>query len=383
MRFIYCLFLTLFGLSQTALSQDEKEVERFNVLEDDFWVTSQANALGGATSTNGQFMDAAYYNPAGLAGYSLTQKAGTVKMVNFPYVGFSAGENSANLSPNFDNVEEEGNPILSTALHEATTGKQQYTRYSIVPSFNIGSFVATYTADTQLFVSPTGTENVYTTHFRSKSGPGIGWSSHDNQNRLYLGVFAAKLDYTTISEDHTFTDIEDPVERKDFFTGTTKYQATHINVGATWIIPSKKAPSTIALVFRNAGGTKLKAADSDVEDITIKEDATLGYQIAPHLGHYGHMAFMLDFERLGQYDITFTKKIKTGLEFGFGRTNENRPIFAIRTGYNYSGLSYGAGFNLGILGIDYAAYKVDERVGNIIDDKGRSSAVVTIDVGRL
>jgi hypothetical protein len=295
------------------------------------------------------------------------------------------GKDSPDLRPDFSQMMTDGDPLIGGALTNASTGTDtQYGRYSLVPSFAVGSLVIGYSMDTQINVKQAEAANTYTTHYQSKGGPSIGWSGHDHSGRVFLGAFVSQFAYSIVADDLTIDDVTLSEERKDAIKENThKYKALHTHVGGLFVISQKKWPSSVSLVARNFGDTMLKANDSADDDIKIKQDITLGYRLSPKLGKWGRFDFMLDLEKLSHHEISFSRKVKTAMQFVFGETPEGRPYLSLRGGYSDAGLSYGLGFNFGIFGVDVASYHYDVGDEDKAESVERFSGALAIDVARF
>ncbi len=338
---------------------------------------ARASGMGGAVSPITDSAGAAYFNPAAIGGLEPSGKH-FVRQLHFPYVGMSYNENSRGLYDDFERSGAKSDPLIGNAVMNAHGGKRQYARISFSPNIVFGRTMLGGIIDQQLAAVPTGSDGLVETHYVRNTGVVAGTSIADPQGRLFLGVSAAMINRTDVAGNFLYSDMVDRDRRgaviKDY---TQQYTATPINAGIIWRLSPKFNPA-ISFAVRDLGGT-LYSNGSGGDDLTVEEDMTLGFGLSPTLGKWGRFNLVLEGGRLSNTDIAINKKIRFGSELcvaGFG----SDALFALRTGYNYAGASFGAGINVGLLSFQYSNHAEDLGIGNARVTERRSTAIFVVNV---
>ncbi len=326
--------------------------------------SARAAAMGGAISTVADDLVAAFHNPAGIGGLNWDkEKPPFVRKLFFPHVSAAANQNTKNLQGTFKSSGADSNAGLGKSLADAHANQRQYARVGLNTGFVLGRTMVVPFQDIQLAAASRGegTEQI-DMHYRSMSGIGAGFSATDAAGRLSIGYFGYTASRSDVSGTFLYDDIDNTDRRSDLLSDhAVKSTGTGHNAGLIWRLGKAAAP-TLALSLKNAGDTTFTAS-GDGDDITVKQDATVGFSINPRIFKTGGFLFLIEAGQLEDPDVSFVKKFRTGLELtlgGFG----SYATFALRAGYNAAGASGGLALNLGLIGCEASLQSVDIGVGN-------------------
>lgn len=355
------------------------EAQQRSVLSRNFWTSARAEAMGGALSTLADESEAPYYNPAGIGGLQPMKKRNFIRTLHFPFFGVGMNENSLGMYN--DLWGKTSNPELAQAVLDANAGKPQYGRVSFVPKLGLGRLLVAYNYDVQMAaVQPTSSSDLIDTHYRVSSGPGVGYSVTNNDQSLSLGAF---VNWNTRKETHadiSWADMDNPNSRKSALSSdASTYAGMVSNVGFIWKL-GKIASPTLAVVARNAADTKYELKAGSGESYVEQQDLTIGFSLAPQLGKWGRLHWLIEGGSLSDDDVSLRKKLRSGLELTLGERYGSDAAVALRAGWKDAGASYGLGFNIGLIRLEAAQYAEDIGVGNQRVIERRSVGIITINV---
>lgn len=321
--------------------------------------------MAGAISPIANGIDAAYYNPAAIGGIRSQGSRPAIHRLYFPYFAAAVNEDTVKLNDDLSNAGDLNDPAIVEQILRARDGNRQYGRLSVIPSITFWRTMLSFVYDTQMAAASIDeSSDEIDVHSRTEFGPSLGFSFATNDRTFALGLYLAYLEREEIQTTLPFATLNDPDLRKSAFKdGKAKYTGMPIHLGTLWTI-SKKWNPTLSLAFRNVGTTKFRASDTNNEDLEVEEDMTLGFGLSPALGKWGFLSFTLEASRLTDSDLATAKKLRTGLEFSVGDRFGSDAGLSLRSGYNNAGLSYGLGFNLGILGLNGSSFAEDVGVNN-------------------
>lgn len=379
---IYLLVLLLaFMQGNYLLCQTNTSPTEDAVFDESLWSSARAEGLAKAVATTANGMDAAYYNPAAIGGIEVSGNRPTINQLHFPYIAASVNNDTVELKQNLSKAGDLNDEDVAKQILRTQEGKRQYGRLSVVPNIIFWRTMISYVYDTQIAAAPedTSTTDVSVVS-RTVRGPSVGFSFKDPKQRFYFGLHSGFYQRDVIDATFSFTELNDPDTRRARFNDEQQhYEGSPITVGTIWVLAPYWRPS-LALVFRDAGGTKYRNKDSSQEDLLVKEDATLSFSLSPNLKSWGTVHFTIEGEKLSQSGSSLEKKLKSSLEWTFGPRFGAEALIAPRIGINAAGVSYGAGINLGIIGLNLASSVEDVGVNNISVIERRASMNFAVNV---
>lgn len=366
-----------FGQSVESSENDTKIV-----LDDTPWISTRANAMGGAISSLSDGMDAPHYNPAGIGGIHQKDDAPTVRMLNVPFLAASINENSSDLRKQLIEDNNDSDSAITSAILDANKDKRQYARVSFIPSIVVNRFMVSYIYDLQAAAVSQGSETgLVDTHYRATSGIGYGFSVGDRKGKLYLGAFFTHLQREETKGAFDYVSIDNRDLRRNLIKDNKKkYRGSASNVGLIWKIADKAMP-TLGIVARDIGDTRYDSSEDGVDTIIVEEDISISFSVSPRIKKWMYLNFSIEGSDLTDHDTSLQKKLKTGLELTFGRNWGYRALAGIRTGYNNAGVSYGIFANIGLIGIQASSHAVDIGIDNDRLIERRTSAVFSVNIG--
>ena len=354
------------------------------VLDPEPFVTTRANALGGALSTVAGNLDALYYNPAGIGGLEGSKgsgKASAVHGVYFPYAGLSLNANALSTREQFNAKGAQNDANAGAAIMDANAGKRQYARASFIPLGLLMRRAAIVPMlDHQIAAVPVkDSPGDVKMRYRTFSGMMFGTSVADTSNRLSLGFSQTVGTIQETTGTFRYTEMADVDQRKSILAQDRKtYAAKSTNVGMT-LRPTKSFAPAFSLVARNMGNTKNTASESGADPLVYNEDLTSGFSVSPRVGKLGHLNLMIEAGHLTQKSIPAQKKIRAGMELLLGG-DTGKSTYSLRLGANNGGLSYGFHMNLGFIGVQAESHAVDIGINNERVIERRSSAVISVNL---
>ena len=353
------------------------------VLDDSLWVSPRADGMAGAIAPLADGDEAPYYNPAGIGGTNPAGAAPAIRHLNFPFIGASVNQSALGLRHDMSTAGT-SDPALTEAILNAKKDQRQYGRVSFVPSIGISHLYLGYIMDTQVAALSLGNDtNMVRTHYRSQSGPGVGFSACDAHQRLCLGAFGAYLNRTEVEGDFSFDEINDPTLRKAALKRESHgYQGTSGDVGATWQM-GKVAKPKFAVVAHDVGDTRFKADSADTATVVQKESLSAAFALSPEINRSAAFHFVLQGNDLTENSTSMEKKMRVGMELTLGAQNAHRPVFGLRAGYASAGASYGMNFDLGMLEFAASSYAVDIGTANNTVIERRYSATFAANIGEF
>ena len=366
-------------------TQAEEDLRDYRAVLDDSPVVSPRSAgMARALSSHADATDAAYYNPAGIGGlHHGKNRPQTFRQFYFMYGGGEVNENSRSMQEDLSQGSGASDPDMATAVLDAHAGKRAYARTSFFPNVGFGRFMLGPIYDVQLAAVPLGQQSdLVDLHYQERQGLGFGFSVADAKERLYLGAFATHLSIEDVQGEFLYSDMIDKQLRKEQFDQVSaKYSGLATNVGMVWKI-AKVATPTLSVAARNVGDSHYDQTSGETDrPLVFKQDLTVGFGVAPRLGKIGYFNFSAEAGNLTDENTSVSKKWRSGAEFNFGGRGAQSP-FAIRGGINNAGPSYGAHFNLGILGLQYADFAEDVGYDNEREIERRQSVVFSVDLSR-
>jgi hypothetical protein len=382
------LFIAYFGLLiQSAFAQEdtlvpsEESSAKIGVDEAPF-VSSRAEAMGGALSTLADEIDSPFRNPAGIGGLKWgKERVGWLRKLYFPRVALTANRNSYKLNQEFSNQGGVDDSAIGAAIVDAAAGERQYARFNFGIGFVLGRFMAFPYSDVQLAANSQGeASQLIDVNYRSTSGMGYGFSMADSKGTFSLGYFGYSASVSETFGTFSYSELVNPLTRKDALKEKTKaYSGGGHNAGLVWQIAKSGAP-TVAIVATDIGGTKLQGKEG--ESKMIEKDLTLGFSLSPQLSKSICYNFILEATKLQDSDTAVAKKFRTGSELTFGRPG-SYATFAIRAGYNSGGGAYGLYLNLGLLGFSVSERQVDVGPENKRVVEARTTATFFVNVSEF
>lgn len=354
-----------FALTSTGLSQESETQVQRALLSESHWASPRASSMAGAISPIAEGLDASYYNPAGVGGITKEGNRPAIHRLYFPYFSTAVNNNTIDLSGDISQASNLEDPVVIEQILNAFDNQRQYGRFSIVPSITFFRTQLSYVFDTQVAAAAIdSSRDQVDLESRTVTGPSIAFSFANGSKTFSFGLFAGFFNREETAGEFSFVDLNNPETRPDILkSGRQTYEGTPIHTGINWVIGKKWRPS-LAIAFKNVGGTKYRNKNTDNEDIKVAEDLTLGFSTTPKLGKWGHLSFVTEAHELSNSDKATSKKLRAGLEFNLGSNPGNRAGFSLRSGYNSAGASFGLGMNLGLIGINAASFAEDVGVNN-------------------
>jgi hypothetical protein len=369
-----------YAASENTDAQDDLTAAR-TVLDNSLWVSTRADGMAGAIGALADGSDAPYYNPAGIGGMHLVGPQPAIRHLNFPFLGASVNKNAVNMRRDMsgDGISD---PSLTAAILNAHQDKRQYGRFSFVPSLGISRLYLAYVMDTQFAALSLGNDtNLIRTHYRNQSGPLVGFSACDANQKLCLGASGAYLSRTEIKNDFSFEEINDPALRKEALKrDRDRYRGASGNLGVTWQM-SKVARPKFSVVAHDVGDTKFKTSSSEGTNVIQKESLSAAFGLSPQLGRSAWFDFCLQGDDLTESDTSMEKKMRVAMELSIGEQYGHRSIMGFRAGYASAGSSYGMHLNMGMLEFSASSYAVDIGTANNSLIERRFSAIFAANIG--
>lgn len=365
MNYLILILFVSFNVLYSSASAQTDSAEQHTLLDDSPWASARAAAMSRAISPIADGMDAPFYNPAGIGGIQADKSRPFLHELHFPYVSGSVNQDSIGLNKDIAEAHDLNDPSVIEQILKARENQRQYGRVSVAPYLTFSRFSFGYSYDVQMAaVSPDTTGDQIEVDSRAMSGPSLGFSFADEGRNFSFGLHMSYITLTETKGTFDFATLNDSELRKQAFKDNENtYVGAPIHAGLFWRVAKKWSP-TLALVFRNAGNTKFRNNEEQGEDLTMDEDLTLGFGLSPRLKKWGYLNFTLEGHKLSDNNTSTKKKLRTGLEFQVGKQKGNKADFSIRTGYSDAGLSYGAGFNLGMIALNAASFVEDIGVNN-------------------
>jgi hypothetical protein len=376
----------LISVAGTAYAQDDdSSIEAKTTLDDAPLTAPRTAAMGGASSTLADDIDASWANPAGIGGYGWgDKKIPTMRKFYFPFVGIAANENAREFQEDFSSEGGAGNADVGSTLLEANAGKRQYVRSTAALGAVAGRLLILPFYDLQIAaVGRGGGTDLVAMKYRSMSGVGFGGSIPAAENSVHLGWYSTWNSITQIEGTFLHQDIARKDRRSEVLKeATRKYSGMAHNVGISWAM-GKVASPRLAIVARNLQGASFAPSNAEDEPLKMREDLAMGFSVSPKVGNYGTMNWTLDVTRLSDRDVTLRKKIRSGIEYEFGPHRGSYSLFALRAGVNHAGASFGASANLGLICIETASHAEDIGAGNNRVIEQRNTGVIYVNVAEF
>ena len=364
--YLWTVFTVAYNCRLVAQSQEatSNSLQRAR-LDDSTWTSARASAMGLAITPVANGMASPYYNPAGIGGLHYKQQRPWISQLQFPYFGAALNKDSLKLNQKLREGGDLEDQAVVDEILASFADKRQYARLSLVPNIVVGRVFLGYVYDQQVAaVTPDGTGSNIELHSREDSGPILGFSLVSAKREVYLGVTTAYIERKDISGSFTFDELNDPSQRKsNLKENKTTYTAQPIHASLLWQINQDLRPS-LALAVRHAGHTKYEPKDESKDTIKTDEDLTLAFSLSPNLGKWGYVNTVVEAGRLTESDTNLSKKLRLGLELTLGNRFGSEAGFSLRSGYNSAGFSYGAGFNLGVIGLNASSFAEDVGIDN-------------------
>ncbi len=324
------------------------------------WISARAAGMSEAISPVANGQEAPYYNPAAIGGLNYKQAQGAVSGLYFPYLGAAADPSSISLNQKLREGRNLQDPTVAEELLRAYDGDHPYARFSLLPSITFYRMFIGYVYDVRAASTPTGEgSDGLEVDYRSQSGPMLGFSIASPKRDFYLGISGGFFKRTETQGNYPLATLIEANDRKTAFSANEKsYSGAPLNVGSIYNINARWRPS-FSLVAKNLMGTTYRSTDENVDAYKDREELTLGFGLSPNLGKWGMLNLVWEGTDLTRRDRSATEKMRFGSELTFGNGFGSESIFALRLGYRKAGASFGAGFNLGMLGVQFASYAED------------------------
>lgn len=306
-------------------------------------------------STHG--ITAPYYNPAGIGGLfqETGKKKNQVRMLEFPHFAIAIDEDTYALNSEIAAVPDLNRTANLDQIAAAYLKRSQYVRATILPTLTYRRFLAQYLVDTQLtaIANPENNEEIEIALLET-TGPAVGFSFSDNQQRFYFGMYTGFFDKTLTATTMSIAAFRNPETRNEIFKEAKRsYSGSPINTGLIWRF-LKRWQSRLSLAVRDLGGTRYRSSDTAESDLVTKESLSLGFAITPTWKKWGLLDVNASLGHLTNSDISIGDGAALSFEYGYGGKTVQDSWISVRAGLQKVGFSFGLGFNLGILGIDLA-----------------------------
>ncbi|MBP6217756.1 MAG: hypothetical protein KA436_04135 [Oligoflexales bacterium] len=367
--YLSCLFLGPFFFAH-PLHADESLQVRF---EENPWISTRAMGMAEAISPLASGIDAAYYNPAGIGGLTPQNKNAWARQLLFPYVGTSMNAHALNLGQDWGAKGGIQSGTLGDAVLKSHAGKRQSARISGLFDLTLQRIELLEFWDYQILMleqANSDPEKSLLIRTRSRSGPGLGFSVTNAAENFYLGLFSSYVTQNELDEQTNFSKIANIDTRNKFLSEHVQSKTTlKHNLGLRWTF-GKKSEWALSLVGR---GFQLNSSTSSAkslglrtpteEDLTSKDlDALiLGTSYSLQLKSFLTLQTVLETKNLSSDLVSIPDKIRLGSELNFAGTGllGERALLSLRTGLNTTGISFGLGLHLGLLGLEFASYIQD------------------------
>jgi hypothetical protein len=365
-------------------SDDElPEADSTTVIDEPPLLSTRAAGMGGALTTTADDLDAAMLNPAGIGGLGWgKRKVPTLRKLYFPRFAVAANGNTRDLNSDFSDQGGANDPAVGEAIVDAHAGERQYGRANALLGAVIGRTLIAPFSDLQLAAVSRGDSGMIDARYRTMTGIAYGISVADSQDRLSFGYsgYLASRNETTGTFD--YLDIVDKDARAEALKDkTVKYSGLAHNVGFNWTM-TKTARPTLGVAVKNAGDTVYAAQTGGAEDLTVAQDLTVAFSVAPQISKNLVWLFALEGQHLGDDDVTIAKKYRVGTELLYDGLG-SYALFGLRGGYNDAGASCGLSLNLGLIALEAAQESVDVGIGNEKVIEKRVSGTLYVNVAEF
>ncbi|TWW09982.1 hypothetical protein E3A20_08870 [Planctomyces bekefii] len=350
------------GGDQTPINE---VLSAHSVIEESYFTNPRTTAMGGASITVADDLDAAFANPAGIGGLNLNRKdAPYLRKLYFPWLGLGANAKSAKLYREFKDQGGGSDSTIGRAIVDAHSGDAQYARANFALGMVFGRTLLVPFADSQLAAVAQGSgTDAIDVRYRGTSGVGYGFSAQDPAGRISIGYFGFAASRKETQGVFSYNEFTDSSARKAAIKESSiNYEGVGQNVGIIWRIAETARP-TFGLNLKNAGDTVYTSSSEEHEDLIETQDLNLGFSVSPKLGSNSSFNFVVQADHLLDYEFPTKKKYHIGLELclaGFG----SYSTMSLRSGYNDDGPSAGLSLNVGLVALESSVYSVDIGVDN-------------------
>ena len=384
-----------------ASSDGEDPLKVQTVLDPSPFVSVRAAAMGGALSTLADGVHAPYYNPAGIGGLHWErQRPPRVRQVHFPYVGSGLNKNTQEINQSFQEAGGASDRAVGNAIVEANAGKRQYARASSLFTLGISRTLLMVYNDLQFSAfksSEASDDGSIKAHYRSVSGGGFGFSVVDRKERFYMGMFQSSDSRKEFKGNFEYLDVVNVGDRTKTLQESSFQSSKKLtNMWMLWILAKTGRPA-VAVVVRDYDSTHILSKDekSEIvgksedelteaeiamkEQLTIRQDVTIGFSVSPRIGKRSSMNFLVEAQNIQNQQIAINKKYRAAWELNLGGFG-SEALFGLRAGVSVAGGSAGMSFNFGLLQFEAAVQSIDLGIGNEIVPEQRFLGVFSVNV---
>ena len=358
MRFSGCLIFTILQFMMPAHADAADNL--LSKIDEDPISSPRTRAMGGATGTVADDLDAAFNNPAGIGG--LRQKseahAPLIRKLYLPAVTVETNANGPALVSDLKNSGASGNSAAGQAVFDSRGNVREYARLNIVTGMVFGRSMLIPFSDTQIAVTPRGDgSGTIDTHYRNMNGVGYGLSLQNPSGNVSLGYFGYAAERKETDGPLVYSDLIDRSQRSAALRPISKnYSGAGNNFGGIWRMDYEGSP-TLGLNVKNAGDTTFKAGNGDT--LVVKQEDQASFSLSPRLGHSAVLNFVAQGNRLEEKKPKANRRYHLGTELLLGKGPGSYSGFALRAGYCDAGGSAGLALHMGMIGLDFSVYSVD------------------------
>ncbi len=329
------------------------------------WSSARAAGMAEAIDPIANGMEAPYYNPSAIGGLGFKQERPAVSQLYFPYLALAFNGSSQSLNKALQDGGDVNDSAVSDELLRAYDGEHPYARISLLPAVTFYRFFLAMSYDVRAASTPNRDQtDMMDINYREQSGPVFGMSYATPKRDWYLGLSTSYITRKVVEGSFTLATLNDIESRRQAFRDNQNaYTGAPLHVSTMWNGAYRWRPS-VSLVARNVTGTSLKSRQEETASMRINEDVALGFGLSPNLGSFGMLNIVLQANHLTQNSVLTKDKFRFGTELTIGNAFGAESGLSVRTGYSAAGLSFGLGFNLGMIGLQAANFAEDIGAGN-------------------
>ncbi len=347
------------GLGQTLTFDPRSQFDRAPL------ASARAAGMAEALTPVADGPDAVYYNPAAIGGIRQKEE-GTLSDFYFPYFSIAGDSHALALAKELRSGKNLEDDAVTTELLRTHSGANPYARVSLFPHAVYRRMFVGYTYDVRASSAPHADDaTALDVDERSQRGPIIGYSLASDRKDLYWGLSIGYLERSETQGSFPLATLNQADDRKRAFHEVNRiYKGSPIHTGVLWNFQQQGLRGSLGVVVRNLTGTRYDSSSTDTPTYKDPEDLTIAASISPSLGRWGYWNLVGQVSELTRNDIETKEKFRLGSEWTFGDAFGSKSTCALRVGYRYAGLSWGASLRLGILGLNLASYPEDVGLGN-------------------
>jgi len=380
----FSIFLVCTMLQYTVPAQADSENKLMSRIDEDPISSPRTRAMGGASGTVADDLDAAFSNPAGIGG--LRQKsdahAPLIRKLYIPAVTAETNAHGPGLINDLKKSGASGSSAAGQAVFDSHGNQRQYARLNVVTGMVFGRSMVIPFSDSQIATTPRGDgSGTIDTHYRNMNGVGYGLSLQNPSGNVSLGYFGYAAARQETEGPLQYSEITNRSERSAALSPLSKnYSGAGNNFGGIWRMDYSGSP-TFGLNVKNAGDTTFKATNGDT--LIVKQEDQASFSLSPRLGHAAVLNFVAQGNRLEEKKPKANRRYHLGSELLLGKGPGSYSGFALRAGYCDAGGSAGLALHMGIIGLDLSVYSVDISPDSSRFVERRASVMAFLDVAEF